>query len=241
MAETTTARAPISEAEYWRMFDAVRGDVDAAIKTNHAYNKIHELGGQSRTIYDEYQRFAHFWNVSSYAFQAAFFGSFGRIFDSRSDVFSIQKLIAVTVDNPWLFSKAALRERKRQASQIRDADPQWLIDFVADAHEPSRSDLEVVQAALAPHYNKFISIYRPIRHRFVAHRNTDSRQAIEALFNKTLKSDVEDILCFLHTALTAIWEIAWNGRPLDLSNFSSYQHYVKELDKDIEGFVHNLR
>lgn len=58
------------------MFDSVRGDVDAAIKTNHAYTKIHELAGSNVAIFNKYQRFAHFWNVSSYAFQATFFVSF---------------------------------------------------------------------------------------------------------------------------------------------------------------------
>jgi HEPN superfamily AbiU2-like protein len=234
------SKLPISEAEYWRMFDSVSSDVDAAIKTNHAYTKIHELAGGDVDIFNKYQRFAHFWNVSSYAFQAAFFVSFGRIFDTRSDVFSIQKLIAATIAHPGLFSKAALRERKRHASQIRDVDPQWLIDFVAQAHEPSSSDLNIFQSALAPHYDKFKNIYKPIRHKYFAHRGTDTRQAIEELFSQTLKSDVEEILRFLHTALKAIWEMAWNGRSLDLDDFSSYQHYVSDLDKDIEDFVHHL-
>jgi len=149
-------------------------------------------------------------------------------------------LIAATIAHPRLFSKAALRERKRQASQIPDADPQWLIDFLAHAHEPSMLDLKVLEAALAPHYDKLKSIYQPIRHKYFAHRGTDTRQVIEALFSQTLKSDVENILRFLHTALNAIWEMAWNGRSLDLSDFSSYQHYVKDLDKGIESFIRHL-
>jgi hypothetical protein len=36
-------KTPLTEEEYWRIFDLIRGDVEAAIKSNHAYLTINKL------------------------------------------------------------------------------------------------------------------------------------------------------------------------------------------------------
>jgi hypothetical protein len=158
------ARAPLTDAEYWRMFHSVRGDVEAAIKSNYAYLTINSLAATDRKICDKYQRSAHFWTLNTYALQTTFFIAFGRIFDKRGDSFSIQKLVEATAANPAFFSKAALRQRKRESSNIAAADPQWLVDYVKQAWEPTSADLVPLQTALVPHYDKFKAIYQPIRH-----------------------------------------------------------------------------
>ena len=117
------------------------------------------------------------------------------------------------------------------------ADPQWLVDYVNQAWEPTGADLEPLRAALKPHYDKFKAIYQPIRHKYFAHRGTESQQAIEALFSKTLKVDVAEILGFLHTTLWAIREMAWNASRPDLTNCANYQGYVKSLNGQIEEFI----
>jgi hypothetical protein len=136
-------------------------------------------------------------------------------------------LVKATIANPAFFSKAALRQRKRQSSNLTGPDPQWLVDYVNQAWEPTAADLKPLLAALAPHYAKFRSIYRPIRHNYFAHRGMDSQQAIEALFSKTIKTDVAEILGFLHTLLCVIREIAWNARQPNLTDFTDYNVFVK--------------
>ena len=39
----TKSLTPMNPDEYWRMFNSVRGDVDAAVKTNYSYLAIHNL------------------------------------------------------------------------------------------------------------------------------------------------------------------------------------------------------
>jgi len=214
--------------------------VEAAIKANYAYITIHHLAATDRKVLYKYQRFADFWTLNTYALQTTFFIAFGRIFDKRGDCFSIQKLVNFTIADPTLFSKAALRERKRSLSTVHGTDPQWLVDYVNQAWEPSTADLEPLRAELTPHYDKFKLIYRPIRHKYFAHRGTDSQQAIEALFGQTLKTDVEEILRFLHTLLWAIREMAWNARRPDLADVTDYNNYVRDLNSQIERFVMQL-
>ena len=109
------------------------------------------------------------------------------------------------------------------------------------AWEPTSVDLQPLATALTPHIAKFKAIYQPIRHTYFAHRGTESQQAIEALFNKTVKTDVAEILGFLHTVLWAIREMALNcdKRP-DLADFTDYDHEVVDVSSKVEEFVRGL-
>jgi hypothetical protein len=60
------------------------------------------------------------------------------------------------------------------------------------------------------------------------------------LFGKTLKTDVAEILGFLHTLLWSIREIALNGQRPDLTDFTDYDREVQSVNSDIENFVRQL-
>jgi hypothetical protein len=225
---------------YWHMFHSVRGDVEAAVACNNTYLTINRLAAADREILDKYQRSAAFWRINALALQTTFFMAFGRIFDERHDTLSIQKLIQATIANPAIFSKAALRERKRQSSRVSGADPPWLVDFVDQKWEPTAADLQPFELALTPHVDKFRIIYQPIRHKYFAHRGTEDQKAIEELFSKTLKTDVAEILGFLHTVLWAINEMAWNGKKPDFTDFTDYDREVEGVNSAIEKFIREL-
>jgi hypothetical protein len=230
----------MTEEDYWRMYDCVRGDVEAAIKSNYAYLTINRLAVADRKIYNKLQRAAHFWTLNTYALQTTFFIAFGRIFDERKDCLSIQKLIRATIANPAFFSKTALRARRRKNENMTGPDPAYLVKYVSQAWEPSAADLAPLLTALTPHQVKFTAIYQPIRHTYFAHRGMASQKAIETLFGKTLKKDVVEILKFLHTALWAIHEMAWNAEQPNLTNFADYGKFVKSLNTQTEDFVRKL-
>jgi len=230
----------LTEDEYWRTFHLIRGDVEAAIKSNHAYLTINNLIVAEREIYAKVTRFPDFWKLNAYALQTTFFIAFGRIFDTRHDSLSIQRLVDATVGHPAFFSKAALRERKRKSANIYDGDPPWLVEYLQNTWEPTTVDLKPLKTALTPHYEKFKTIYKPIRHKTFAHRGIEDENAIAALFGKTLISDVSEILRFLHTLLWTIRELAWNAKCPDLTDFSDYEVYVRNMNAKIEQFVRQL-
>lgn len=239
MAFGTSGEA-LTKDEYWRVFHLVRGDVEAAIKSNHTYLTAHNLIVGDREIYEKVNRFAEFCNLTFYALQTTFFIAFGRVFDNRDDSISVQKLVGATVRHPHFFSKAALRERKRKTGNIQGDDPEWLVQYVQRAWEPTVADLEPLQNALQPHYEKFRTIYRPIRHKAFAHRGAEHENAIAELFSKTLIGDGTEILRFLHTLLWAITEMALNARRPDLTDFRDYESYVKRINERTEQFVRYL-
>jgi hypothetical protein len=149
----------ITEEDYWRMFELIRGDVETAIKSNLTYLTVHRVAAENADIFDKYNRFAEFWMVNAYTLQTTFFVTFGRIFDTRRDVYSVQKVVEDTIANPSSFSKSALRDRKRKASRISGVDPGWLVEYIDNAWEPTRADHETLRMALYP---KFKTIYQPI-------------------------------------------------------------------------------
>src|ERR1700730_13193862 len=115
--------ASMTDDEYWQVFEAIRADVEAAIKSHHTHITIRKLGAEP-DINRRLNKFPGFWIVNSFALQTTMFTALGRIFDTRSDSHSVQKLIEATIENPSLFSKVALRGRKRLISRIQDDDPQ---------------------------------------------------------------------------------------------------------------------
>lgn len=167
----------LNEEEYWRVFDLIRGDVEASIISNHTYLTINNLTVADREVYWKLNRFSDFWRLTMLSLQTTFFISFGRLFDNRRDSHSIQKLVDITIQNPSLFSKAMLRERKRKSAHMQGPDPSWLVEYVRNAWEPTAAELQPLKATLAPHYDKFKAIYQPIRHKFFAHRSMDSDAA----------------------------------------------------------------
>jgi len=173
---TRTRPRIATEEDYWRMFDLIRGDVETAIKSNFTYLTIHRLAAENAEIFDKYNRFAEFWMLNAYSLQTTFFVTFGRIFDTRRDVYSVHKVVEGAIANPSFFSKSALRARKRKASRIADVDPGWLVEYVAHAWEPTRAELEPLRIALAPNFAKFKAIYQPIRHQVFAHKSIQPKR-----------------------------------------------------------------
>ena len=231
---------PRTEREYWRTFHLIRGDVQAAVKSFNTYLSVHNLVVAERGIQDKINRFPEYWTLSLFALQTTFFIVFGRLFDDRSDSHSVQKLVEATIAHPEFFSRAALRERRREASKIAGTDPDWLKQFLADAWEPIGADIEPLRAALVPHSQRVAKIYKPLRHKVFAHKAVEDDAAISALFAKTLIGDVMDTLRFLHTLLWAISELAWNATKPDLTNFRDYESYVKDQNAKTERFVRQL-
>ena len=98
----------------------------------------------------------------------------------------------------------------------------------------------MLKKALAPHKAKFDEIYRPIRHQ-IAHIIFKDEESVAALYRRTLKTDLDEILCFLHNLIRAIWELAFNARRPDLiGDKHGYARRVDEISRDTETLLRSL-
>ena len=53
--------------QYWRLFQRIKGDVDAAIKSNHTYLTINNLVNGEPSIREKTLRFSEFWALNALA------------------------------------------------------------------------------------------------------------------------------------------------------------------------------
>jgi hypothetical protein len=66
-------------------------------------------------------------------------------------------------------------------------------------------------------------------------------QSIASLYSRTLKADIDEILCFLHGIIRAIWEMAYNAAEPKLNGDNyGYATRVAEITKETEELLREL-
>jgi hypothetical protein len=234
-----TGPPPLTEAEYWRDYDIIRNDVNAAMVSCYTHRAINDVAAADRKIYQRLNRHSDFWRVSSFSLQNSLFIVLARILDSDPKLHSIYQVLNATTAHPEFFSKTALRARKL-AIRGAEPNPPWLDEYVQNAWEPTVQDLRALRKALAPHKTKFDDIYKPIRNQ-IAHIIFKDEQSIASLYSRALKTDIDEILCFLHSLVRAIQEMAYNATPPNLNgDHCGYAARVAEIKKETEELLREL-
>ena len=91
-----------------------------------------------------------------------------------------------------------------------------------------------LKKALAPHKAKFDAIYKPIRHQ-IAHLIYTDQALVDDLYSRTLKTDIDDILRFLHSLIKSIWHFAFNAeRPNLNGDHYGYAERRSQITSDTE-------
>jgi hypothetical protein len=72
----------------------------------------------------------------------------------------------------------------------------------------------------------FEQLYKPLRSRFYAHRERDA--PIENLFKETRIDQLEEMLAFLGSVYTALWEAFINGKELWLKPEPHSVHEMRQ-------------
>jgi hypothetical protein len=163
-----------------------------------------------------------------------------RILDSDPKLHSVYQVLNATTAHPEFFNRAALRARKLSIPGA-ERNPPWLDEYIQDAWEPTIQDLRAMKKALAPHKTKFDSIYKPIRDQ-IAHIILKDDALVTDLYSRTQKTDIDEILCFLHNLIRAIWELAFNATPPNLAgDHYGYARRVAEITQDTERLLRQLQ
>jgi hypothetical protein len=241
MVPVPSGRPPLTEEEYWRDYGIIRDDVNAAMVTCYTHRAINHIGATDENILEKMNRTSDFWRATSFSLQNTLFIVLARILDSDPEVHSIYPVINATIAHPEFFNRSALRARK-----LGIPGGQWnmlfLDDYVSKAWEPAADDLRLMKRALAPHKRKFDAIYKPIRNQHVAHIALKDASLIADLYNKTQKTDIDEILLFLHSLIAAISDLAHNAaRPNLTGDNYGYARRVAEITAETEKLLRQLR
>jgi len=220
----------LDEKEFWKDYELTRQEVEIAIECFYTWLEINKLASANEKTYKALNKNPTFWNISLYGLQCSFFIVLGRIFDDGHDAHSIHKLITSCLANPQFFSKEALAKRKQEDRK----KPEWLDEYIENAHEPSMEELRNLNRALSHHRKRFDEIYRNIRNYVFAHRVAKKAEIVSELFGKTKIGDIENILYFLYDLLEVIWQLYHNGRAPVLG-VGEYDYKVR-----ISGIVRSV-
>ena len=147
------------------------------------------------------------------ALQASAFIALGRVFDSNS-AHNINQLLKVAqASRAQLFSKAALSRRKQGS---KPQPPEWLVEFLRGAHEPSADDFRKTKKRVAKWRRTYEANYRDVRHQVFAHKEATEEPEITALFSKGTNRELQHLIASLVTLHEALWQLFMNGRKLVL-------------------------
>src|SRR3974377_896117 len=103
---------PLTEKEYWRDYDIIRNDVNAAMVSCYTHRALNHIAASDRELVQKLNRSPDFWRVTSFRLQSTLFIVLARILDHDDKVHSVHQLLNATTAHPEFFSKAALRARK---------------------------------------------------------------------------------------------------------------------------------
>jgi hypothetical protein len=143
--------------------------------------------------------------------QIAAFVVLGRIFDQDS-AHNVRRLLRLAMDNPQIFSKAALARRKQGTDKT---PPAWLDSYLKHVYVPSPADFRRLRGYVSKHRKIYLEKYQPLRHRVFAHKGLSNAADVSALFAKTNVREMQRMLTVLMSLYEALWQLFVNGhRPV---------------------------
>ncbi len=196
------------EVQFVRELEVFRTEAEAAIQFFYAYLTVHAVAGEHDPVFRTLNTAPLFWNTSLGALQTAAFIALGRVFD-QSSTHNVDRVLRTAQDNPQIFSKAALGLRKQGSNP---KPPEWLPEYLRTAYVPVATDFRRLRGHVKKYRKVYEARYKPLRHKFFAHKEVSDRADVDALFAQTNIREMQKMLTFLGALYRALWELLFNGR-----------------------------
>jgi hypothetical protein len=213
-----------------------RDEVNIAVWSFYAWKNINSLGAEKKEIRRALTANATSWNIIAHSLQATFFTALGRIFDRDNRSLTLGSFLRNCRAELSQFSRLALETRRLQASH--GVRPDWLTDFVAQAYEPTVTDIDALMQATVAHELIYRNKYEPIRHKVVAHNDRATIGSKDTLFANTNIGEVERLLEFLYEVNRVVEEWYLNGRETNLADHALTEG--AQVRQDLESLLNRL-
>ena len=153
------------------------------------------------------------WIMARHALLGMLFITLGRIFDANTRAFSADVLLKTCISEIEVFNRDNLRRRKLNA--LNNNEPDWLDGYIQDSYEPTEKDFQCLRRELTKQRKVFERVYRPIRHKLIAHKDKKYLGKSDELWKETSIDELEGILWFLHNLKKTLSDVYLNGqRPI---------------------------
>ncbi len=118
-------------------------------------------------------------------------------------------------------------------------EPNWLPDYLEHSYEPSVEDFQRLRSEAAKRRKIFESVYRPIRHKLIAHIDKEYMDKADTLWAETNIGQLEEIIWFLHDLKETLFDTYQNGKQPCLTgrepDLSHYEWDFGELLNAVKG------
>ncbi len=196
------------EQQFENQLEVFRKECEEATQFFYTFRTVHEVAKAHRHVLRYLNENPLFWNTIVGALQTSSFIALGRIFDQNSP-YNLDKVLQIARNNPVMFSKAALGQRKGGNQRER---PGWLDRYLQDAYMPTATDFRRLKKHIKKYRRIYESNYRELRHKLYAHKAVSGPAEISALLAKTRIREMEQLFVFLLKLHEALWQLFVNGR-----------------------------
>lgn len=214
-----------------------RDEVTTASSAFFVWKSFNNIASADRDIYRAVNANALSWNILTHSLQSTFLITLGRIFDSDGDAFSVHALIRSCISNIDQFGSEALRVRKIRANG--GAVPDWLDEYMRNTYQPKKSDFLRLKGEVSKQQKIYIDIYRPIRNKVLAHKETATIGNADELFGRTNIGQIQDFIYFLNQIENIVFDLLHNGT---LNKIGDYKFSEDErIHSDVEALLKKLK
>jgi hypothetical protein len=197
-----------AETQFERDLEVFRTEVESALQFFYGFLAVHASAADSPHVHRLLNTAPLFWNSTLGALQTASFVVLGRIFDQNS-VHNIGNLLALAENNPSIFSKVALGNRKLASAANAQS---WLADYLKSAYVPKGADFRRLRGYVSKHRKIYLTKYQDLRHKVFAHKEITDATQVSALFARTNIREMQRMLLFCLSLSDALWELFVNGK-----------------------------
>jgi hypothetical protein len=196
-----------AQGNFEKELEIFRTEEEVAQQYFFAYLSVRNLAGKNEDVRRMMNKTPLFWITTHHAMLLSAFMALGRIFDQQS-THNIDRIISIAEKNITIFSTAALMARKQAGGLTREQ----AIDYVADRHELTSTDLRALRRMIARWRGVYEERYRDVRHKVFAHKQTADTEDANKLLAKTNVEEMKSLFAFLSALYSALWELFNNGR-----------------------------
>jgi hypothetical protein len=212
-------------------------EVTSAAWSFFVWKGFNNVASSDKEIFRSINENALSWNIITHSLLSTFYITLGRLFDVDSGAFSVHSLLRSCIRNIDQFSLDQIRQRKIRGNN--GIIPEWLDQYMKEAYEPVESDFQRLKGEISKQQKIYEKIYRPIRHKVIAHKETGSIENVGELFDKTNIGEVQELINSLHQIEKIIFDLLHNGRLNKIGHYGFTED--ERAHSDVEALLGKLK
>lgn len=150
-----------------------------------------------------------FWLIFETSLRTNLFIGIRRLYEVRNETFNFQKFIEQCLEKISQFNKENLKERK---SKDIPKEAAWLIKYMKDAYEPTKSDFIELSRIVRENSKKMKGIYTNAASKIYAHAIHIDHATISQITESLCFDEIENALLSIWHCYEQVWQMYENGK-----------------------------